>query len=45
LIYYKTAFARSVSNEWTSLAFAISIVLICFLPNWWLWHTKRFLKI
>ena len=45
LLYYNTFFARHGSNEWTSLAFAISIVVICFLPNWWLWHKKRFLKI
>ena len=43
--YYHSIFARSQSTEWTSLAFAISIVLLCFLPNWWLWHKKRFLKI
>jgi predicted acyltransferase len=45
LLYYQNIFARHGSNNWTSLAFAISIVAICFLPNWWLWHKKRFLKI
>ncbi len=45
LLYYKTFFARTVSNDWTSLAFALSIVILCFLPNWWLWHNKKFLKI
>jgi predicted acyltransferase len=45
LLYYKTVFARTVSTEWTSLAFALSIVLLCFLPNWWLWRRKIFLKI
>jgi predicted acyltransferase len=45
LLYYKTFFARTVSNNWTSLAFAISIVVICFLPNGWLWRRKIFLKI
>jgi len=44
-LYYNTLFARHGSNEWTSLAFAISIVILCFLPNWWLWHHKKFLKI
>jgi predicted acyltransferase len=43
--YYNDVFARSQSTEWTSLAFATSIVLVCFLPNWGLWHKKRFLKI
>jgi predicted acyltransferase len=45
LLDYKTFFARHASTNWTSLAFAISIVILCFLPNWWLWHHKRFLKI
>jgi predicted acyltransferase len=45
LLYYKTLFARTASTNWTSLAFALSIVLLCFLPNWWLWHHKKFLKI
>jgi len=45
LLYYQNIFARHGSNNWTSLAFAISIVILCFLPNWWLWHKKRFLKI
>jgi predicted acyltransferase len=44
-LFYTGVFARHVSTEWTSLAFAATIVLICFLPNWWLWHTQRFLKI
>ncbi len=44
-LYYKTLFARTASTDWTSLAFALSIVLLCFLPNWWLWHHKKFLKI
>jgi predicted acyltransferase len=44
LIYTKI-FAPSQSTEWTSLAFAISVVVVCFLPNWWLWHKKWFLKI
>jgi len=44
-LLYTKVFARHETTEWTSLAFAIAIVVICFLPNWWLWHTKRFLKI
>ena len=45
LLDYQHLFARHASTDWTSLAFAISIVVICFLPNWWLWHNNRFLKI
>jgi predicted acyltransferase len=44
-LFYTNVFARYESTEWTSLAFAITIVLLCFLPNWWLWHKKIFLKI
>ena len=44
-LYYQTFFARHTSTNWTSLAFAISIVILCFLPNWWLWRHKKFLKI
>jgi predicted acyltransferase len=44
-LFYTRVFARHGSTEWTSLAFAMAIVLICFLPNWWLWHKKWFLKI
>ncbi|MGA7156394.1 MAG: DUF5009 domain-containing protein [Acidobacteriaceae bacterium] len=45
LLYYTHLFARHASTNWTSLAFAISIVLICFLPNLYLWRHKIFLKI
>ena len=44
-VYYQQVFARHASTNWTSLAFAISIVLICFLPNWLLWRRRIFLKI
>jgi predicted acyltransferase len=42
---YDHCFARTGSNEWTSLAFALAVVAVCFLPNWWLWRRKWFLKI
>ena len=45
LLYYKTVFARTASTNWTSLAFAISIVILCFLPNLFLWRRRIFLKI
>ena len=45
LLDYQHIFARHASTNWTSLAFAISIVIFCFLPNCWLWRRKIFLKI
>jgi len=42
---YEHGFARNGSTEWTSLAFAAAFVVVCFLPNWWLWRRKWFLKI
>jgi predicted acyltransferase len=44
-LYYQHVFARHGSTNGTSLAFAISIVLLCFIPNWLLWRRKVFLKI
>jgi len=42
---YRHIFARTQSNEVTSLAFAVAFTLVCFLPNWLLWRRKIFLKI
>jgi predicted acyltransferase len=42
---YATIFARGHSTVWTSLAFAVAFVVVCFLPNWWMWHKRVFLKI
>jgi predicted acyltransferase len=42
---YEHGFARSGSTEWTSLAFAATFVVVCFVPNWWLWRRRWFLKI
>jgi predicted acyltransferase len=42
---YWDVFARAGSNEWTSLAFAVSFVAVCFLPVWWLWRKRIFLKL
>jgi predicted acyltransferase len=42
---YNHWFARTDSTHWTSLAFALAVVAFCFLPNWWLWRRKWFLKI
>ncbi|AEU36463.1 protein of unknown function DUF1624 [Granulicella mallensis MP5ACTX8] len=44
-VIYESVFARNGSTNWTSLAFAVSFVVICFLPNWWLWRKKIFLKL
>lgn len=42
---YTRLFAAGGSNENTSLAFAFTYVLVCFLPNWLLWHRKIFLRV
>ena len=44
-LYYQHVFARHGSTNLTSLAFAISIVILCFIPNWLLWRRRIFLKI
>ncbi len=38
-------FARNNSTEWTSLAYAVCFVLVCFLPNLALWHRKVFFRL
>jgi predicted acyltransferase len=42
---YENVFARGGSTNWTSLAFGVTFVAVCFLPNWWLWRKKIFWKI
>ncbi len=42
---YSRLFARRVSNEHTSLAFALAFVAVCFLPTWLLYRKRIFLKI
>ena len=44
-LMYRNGFARGNSTEWTSLGFALTIVFLCFLPNWALWRNKIFWKI
>ena len=41
---YERGFARHGSTEWTSLAFGLSFVVVCFLPVWWMWRKKWFWK-
>jgi predicted acyltransferase len=42
---YRHLFARNGSTNVTSLAFAIAVVAACFLPNWYLWRKRIFLKV
>jgi predicted acyltransferase len=42
---YAHGFAWNGSTENTSLAFALAYVVVCFLPNWWLWRKKIFLRV
>ncbi len=42
---YHDVFARHGSSEWTSLAYAVCFVLVCFLPNLALWHRKVFFRL
>jgi predicted acyltransferase len=42
---YLHVFSHGHSSELTSVAFALAFVVLCFLPNWFLWHKRIFLKI
>jgi len=42
---YWDGFGRAGSNDWTSLAFAVSFVAVCFLPVWFLWRKRIFLRL
>jgi predicted acyltransferase len=42
---YENVFARQASTNWTSLWFAVSYVGLCFLPIWWLWRKKIFIRV
>jgi predicted acyltransferase len=42
---YHHLFARNGSTNITSLAFAMALVAACFLPNWFLWRKRIFLKV
>jgi len=42
---YEKGFGRWGSNEWTSLAFAVTFVAVCFVPIWLLWRKRIFLKV
>ena len=42
---YLHGFSHGNSTQWTSLAFALAVVCVCFIPNWLLWRKKIFWKI
>jgi predicted acyltransferase len=42
---YVHLFARHGSTNITSIAFALTFTAICFIPNWFLWRKRIFLKI
>jgi predicted acyltransferase len=42
---YRHLFARHDSTNITSLAFGLAFTAVCFLPNWFLWRKRIFLKI
>jgi predicted acyltransferase len=42
---YVHIFSHGNSTEVTSVAFALAFVILCFFPNWFLWHKRIFLKI
>ena len=42
---YAHLFAFHGSTYNTSLAFAIAVVAVCFIPNWLLWRKKVFLRV
>jgi len=44
-LVYQNGFARWGSNEWTSLAFAVTFVVFCFMPLWWMWRKRIWLRV
>jgi predicted acyltransferase len=42
---YIHGFSHGHSTELTSVAFAFAFVVVCFLPNWFLWSKRLFIKI
>jgi predicted acyltransferase len=42
---YRNLFARNGSTALTSHTFALAFTALCFLPIWWLWRKRIFLKI
>jgi hypothetical protein len=44
-LMYRDVFARAGSNAWISLTFAVCFVAVCFVPVWFLWRKKIFLRL
>ena len=44
-LMYECVFAFRGSNQWTSLLFAVAVVVVCFVPVWLLWRKRIFVKI
>jgi predicted acyltransferase len=42
---YRNLFARNGSTEITSHGFALAFTILCFLPIWFLWRRRIFLKV
>ncbi len=42
---YVHLFSHGHSTEVTSVAFALTFVAVCFIPNWLLWRKRIFLKV
>jgi predicted acyltransferase len=42
---YVHGFSHGRSTELTSVAFAVFVVAVCFVPNWMLWRRRIFVKI
>jgi predicted acyltransferase len=42
---YLNGFSHGHSTELTSVAFAVFVVALCFVPNWMLWQRRIFVKI
>jgi predicted acyltransferase len=42
---FQLPFARAVSPAMASLLYSLTIVGLCFLPVWWMYRRKIFLKV
>ena len=41
----RQSFSHGRSTELTSVAFALFVVALCFVPNWMLWRRQIFVKV
>ena len=42
---YRVAFSHISPRELASLAYSLAFVLVCFLPIWWMYRKRIFLKV